>query len=200
VGKHLDHQIDITAPLSSFTSQILSFANAAVVAICGDWEELAAQIDRLVINEALLSDFVLNPDRLDEEMLEDDTYSKSRKYFRVVKAGDEFLESIETTENVFKDFLRSLHEGSTLLPKPKVSSENELNDATDLLRRLADIKSKFKVQQERAKSFQDGVSFLRSWVCLNSTAKATHSYSVPARLWKVENPRALALTRSYSRT
>ena len=161
VGNDLRHKIDINAMLNSYYTQMASFANTAIDAICGDWVELGDRIDRLILNGELLSELVLKPDSLDQQMFEDGSYSKSRKYFWVIKAVDEFVETLEETEEKFKKFLQ-FSEGqdrAAILPIHPSISKEEQGHATTVVQKLSDLEKRFKLQQERAKDFQNGVSY-----------------------------------------
>jgi len=161
VGNDLQYKIDINAMLTSYYTQMVSFANTAIDAICGDWTELGDRIDRLILNGELLSELVLKPDSLDQQMFEDGSYSKSRKYFWVIKAVDEFVETLEETEEKFKKFLQ-FSEGqdrAAILPIHPSISKEEQGHATTVVQKLSDLEKRFKLQQERAKDFQNGVSY-----------------------------------------
>ena len=147
---------------SSMQSASLVLVSYALHIALTEWQKMSLYFDTLLgSNSSSLEDStLLNPEKHDRLLFEDEGFSRSRKYFWVIDALTKFIEEIEEAEQAWERY--RTHEVDPFLRDVTTSEEydflqHHLGGAKSEVSRLEVVRRRLEKHLERTKVLRDGL-------------------------------------------
>ena len=149
---------------SSMETALLVLVGFALRMAATEWQKMALYFDTLLSDDLhkKAESTLLSPEKHDMLLFEDESFSRSRKYFWVVDAISIFIEKISEALNVWKHY--RAHNIDPFLRmndwKERGRFLLDLEAAEAEVARLEAAQQRLEIHLERTKLLRDGVSFV----------------------------------------
>ena len=147
-----------------------------------EWQRMALYFDTLLSPNSINDheSALLSPDKHDRLLFEDESFSRSRKYFWVIDALTRFIQEIEETQDVWERY--RIEEVDSALKQLTGSSHDmvaqNLLKAEDEISKLYSVRQRLERHLERTKVLRDGVR--GSYLAIPMDRLTVSSSSMPA--------------------
>ena len=150
-----------TAGESSMQTAMLYLVGYALQTAAREWQKMVVYFDTLVGNNLLnqAESTLLSPEKHDLLLFEDESFSRSRKYFWVVEALTAFSEKISDTLDVFEEY-----QSYEVQPYLELADHDDreklirgLDNARTEISKLKTVQFQLDKHLERTKLLRDGV-------------------------------------------
>ncbi|RFU27353.1 hypothetical protein B7463_g8978, partial [Scytalidium lignicola] len=160
--------------------EIGDIVHGSLLAVIDRWEEIAHHFDGLLAEKNAL----LNPGYHDSLLNDDNTFTRSKKYFWAI----EFLKEVESS---ISDNLKQAQKFIDLMvanPPATVAARNmfatRVNKHQVAIKKLETLKISFRRKQDEAKALRDGCKRSYGKPCVYT---ARREYKAPYSFWSMSN-------------
>ena len=143
---------------SSMQAACLVLVGYALHIATVEWQKMAFYFDSLLGSSPINDEdsTFLSPPKHDRLLFEDESFSRSRKYFWVIDALTRFMDEIEETQDVWKRY--RVHEVDPFLDTGDWKDlPRQLEKAKDEVAKLEVVRRRLEKHLERTKVLRDGV-------------------------------------------
>jgi len=126
----------------------------SLVTIVSRWEDIARYFDELLTEKSDL----LRPDYHDSLLTDNDTFSRSKRYFWASEFLKEAGKSVADNIQQIRRFLEILESNPPTSRRAESEFKQGLKRHNNTLQKLESLQTRFKLKKEEAMALRDGVS------------------------------------------